>query len=519
MMRWFVLGMIVCVCSGVNAQNTTGDSVNRDINTSSMTDSVSSLFMQMIDDSYVYWSTSQKKGMNYTDSAFVDVSAAELPVCSDSLYLARIDSLHSAIQLSYNDIVRNHIELYTVKKRQQVATMLGLSEYYFPIFEEVLAANCMPLELKYLPVIESALNPVAKSRARACGLWQFMYPTGKMYKLEINSFIDERFDPVKSTESAVRFLGDLYNIYGDWILVIAAYNCGPGNVNKAIRRSGGKKNYWDIYYHLPRETRGYVPAFIAAMYAFNYYEQHKIYPVECTLPQLCDTIIVNDALHFEQICKNMDISMEELRDMNPQYFKDIIPAGFGKSYALRLPYNYIGTFIDNQDTIFAYNRKKYFDDSDRTANPNERFKRYARYGGTTGDRARLVYTVKSGDVPGSIAQQFNVRLTDLKYWNNLNRRMTIRVGQKLVIYVSEKKAAQYAHKATYGGKVSNKADAPKLETIDGEFIYYTVKRGENLWTIAKKYPGVSNKDIMKWNGISESKVKDIRPGQKLKIKI
>ena len=190
----------------------------------------------------------------------------------------------------------------------QVATMLGASEYYFPIFEEALAANCMPLELKYLPVIESALNPVARSRAGACGLWQFMYPTGKMYKLEINSFIDERFDPVKSTQAAVRYLNDLYSIYEDWILVIAAYNCGPGNVNKAIRRSGGKKNYWDIYYHLPKETRGYVPAFIAAIYAFNYSKEHNIYPIESTLPPICDTIVVEDALHFDQICKNMDIS-------------------------------------------------------------------------------------------------------------------------------------------------------------------------------------------------------------------
>lgn len=515
MIRWFMVAAALCASGLVGAQNTeNADSVQY---YQTLTDTVPYTFVRMLDECYTEWHRNMQN--EYVGSPFVRESGKEVPVFADSVYLLRIDSLNSAIQLSYNDIVRNFIEMYMVKKREQVAAMIGLSEYYFPIFEEALAARSLPLELKYLPVIESALNPVAKSRARACGLWQFMYPTGKMYKLEINSFIDERFDPVKSTDAAVHYLNDLYNIYEDWILVIAAYNCGPGNVNKAIRRSGGKKNYWDIYYHLPRETRGYVPAFIAAMYVFNYYRDHHISPVECPLPPLCDTILVNDALHFEQISKNMEISMEELRDMNPQYFKDIIPAGFGKEYVLKLPYNYVGGFIDNQDTIFAYNRKKYFDNSDRMANPNDRFRRYAHASSVSGDKVRLVYTVKSGDVPGAIAAKFHVPLNDLRYWNNLNRRMTIRVGQKLVVYVSNKKAAQYAQNAQYAGKVTNETDVPKVETIDGEFIYYTVKKGENLWTIAKKYPGVSNVDIMRWNGISESAVRDIKPGRKLKIKI
>lgn len=519
-MRWLILIAALALCGSVNARSEEEmkDSLFVE-QTLSMSDSVPGEFIQTIDEAYMRWNKELKGEMDYGDSAYIMESLGKVGLVSDSLYLLRLDSIHSAITLSYNDIVRNFIEMYVVKKRLQVATMLGLSEYYFPIFEEALAANGMPLELKYLPVIESALNPVARSRARACGLWQFMYYTGKQYKLEINSFVDERYDPVKATEAAVCFLKDLYAIYDDWILVIAAYNCGPGNVNKAIRRSGGKKNYWDIYYHLPRETRGYVPAFIAAMYAFHYADAHHIYPLECNLPPLCDTLMVNDALHFDQVCKNMDISADELRDINPQYYKDIIPAGFGKSYALKLPYNHVAAFIDNQDSIFAYNRKKYFDDSDRVANPNDRFRRYAHAASVSGDKARLVYTVRSGDVPGSIAAKFNVSLNDLKYWNNLNRRMTIRVGQKLVVYVSQKNATKYANKAKYTGKVNNETDAPKVETIDGEFIYYTVRRGENLWTIAKKYPGVSNQDIMRWNGISESKVKDLKPGQKLKIKI
>lgn len=519
-MRFLVLMAVVGLCGNVwarNAEDVKDSVVTQQVQ--KMTDSIPSDFLRTIDEAYMEWYKGVRGGLEYVDSAYMLSSTAQTLPVNDSVYLLRLDTLHSAINLSYNDIVRNFIEMYVVKKRMQVASMLGLSEYYFPIFEEALASNGLPLELKYLPVIESALNPVARSRARACGLWQFMYSTGKQYKLEINSYIDERYDPVRSTEAAVCFLKDLYAIYGDWILVIAAYNCGPGNVNKAIRRSGGKKNYWDIYYHLPRETRGYVPAFIAAMYAFNYAKEHNIYPLECNLPPLCDTLVVNDALHFDQLCKNMDISADELRDINPQYYKDIIPAGFGKSYILKLPYNYVSAFIDNQDSIFAYNRKKYFDDSDRMANPNDRFRRYAHAANVSGDKARLVYTVKSGDVPGTIAAKFNVSLTDLKYWNNLNRRMTIRVGQKLVVYVAQKNAAKYAQKAHYSGKVNNETDTPKVETIDGEFVYYTVKRGENLWTIARKYPGVSNRDIMRWNGISESKVKDLKPGQKLKIKI
>lgn len=522
MMRLGLLLLSCIVFKGVCGINVvTKDSiVEKDgvVTDRALTDSIPSSFVDKLNYYYTNWYLSKLDSAYYVDSLAIAENAKNVSPCCDSLYLARLDSIQSAVPLSFNDIVRNYIELYTVRKRFQVANMLGLSEYYFPIFEEALDAECMPLELKFLPVIESALNPRALSRAGACGLWQFMYSTGKMYKLDINSYVDERRDPVLATKAAVRYLNDLYGIYEDWILVIAAYNCGPGNVNKAIRRSGGKKNYWDIYYNLPKETRGYVPAFIAAAYVFNYYKEHGIYPLEPTLPRMCDSIMISDALHFEQIAAKLDLSVEELRDLNPQFRADVIPAGFGKSYALKIPYNHINDFIDNQDSIFACNRTKYFNDSDRTADPKNRIRVHAQALGQEG-RARMVYTVKSGDVPGAIAMKFNVRLADLKYWNNLNKRMTIRPGQKLVVYVPEKKVAQYKSNAAYSGKESNTAVAPKVETIDGEFVYYTVKRGENLWSIAKKYPGVSNRDIMKWNGISENQVKDIRPGQKLKIKI
>lgn len=522
MIRFFVLTVSVLACSGVWGMSTiTSDSLEQAAVVAApevIDDSIPQSFVDKLNYYYTAWFASRQDSVSYADSACIAANCKNVALCSDSLYLARLDSIQSAIPLSFNDIVRRYIEMYLVKKPFQVANMLGLSEYYFPLFEEALDAECMPLELKYVPVIESALNPRALSRAGACGLWQFMYSTGKMYKLEITSFVDERRDPVLSTKAAVRYLNDLYGIYEDWILVIAAYNCGPGNVNKAIRRSGGKKNYWDIYYNLPSETRGYVPAFIAANYVFHYYKEHGITPLEPSLPSMCDSIMIEDALHFEQIAAKLDLSVEQLRDLNPQFRADVIPAGFGKSYALRMPYSHINDFIDHQDSIFACNRSKYFNDSDRTADPKARIKVHAHTLGSEG-RARMVYTVKSGDVPGAIAMKFNVRLADLKYWNNLNKRLTIRPGQKLVLYVPEKKVAQYKNKAAYTGKVNNTASAPKVETIDGEFTYYTVRKGENLWSIAKKYPGVSNQDIMKWNGLSDRDVKGIQPGRKLKIKI
>lgn len=481
-------------------------------------DSIPQSYIDRIDENYKAWFAARRDTVAYADSAALAAAAARVAPCPDSLYLARMDSIRSGVPLSFNGIVKNYIELYTRKRSLQVASMLGLAEYYFPIFEQALDAAGMPLELKYLPVIESALNPRALSRAGACGLWQFMYSTGRMYKLEINSFVDERRDPVRSTQAAVQYLNDLYGIYGDWILVIAAYNCGPGNVNKAIRRSGGKRNYWDIYYYLPRETRGYVPAFIAVNYAFRYHKEHGIAPMPSTFPPLCDTLVIADGLHFEQIASQVDLSVEELRDLNPQYRADVIPAGYGKTYTLQLPYDYVGAFIDRQDTIFAHNRSRYFDDSHRTADPRSRIKVHAPDMGAEG-KARLLYTVREGDVPGAIALKFGVRLADLRYWNNLNKRMTIRVGQRLVVYVPEEKLAQYKSKAAYAGKVDNKAPVPREELAEGEYTLYTIKSGDNLWDIAKKYPGITNRDIMRWNGLSDADVKRLKPGQQLKIKI
>lgn len=441
---------------------------------------------------------------------------------NDSVYMSRFKQIPSPIVLSYNQIVKNYIELYVKKRRTQMEKMMGLSDYYFPIFEEILDKKDLPQELKYLPVIESGLNPKALSKAGASGLWQFMYRTGRMYKLEVNSFVDERRDPVKASHAAASFLKDLYEIYEDWHLVIAAYNCGPGNVNKAIRRSGGKRNYWDIYYHLPKETRGYVPAFIAVVYAFNFHKEHDLYPSENDFPVACDTLMIKESLHFDQISGILPISKEQLRSLNPQYRADILPGD--KAYPLRLPINLSSKFMDLQDAVFAYKKDKYFSSKDKLVDPGERYQKHAHV--TPKNKAKVNYTVKSGDAVGLIASWFKVRTSDLRYWNNIRGNL-IRTGQKLVVYVPKSKLSyyqdfnkmSYAEKQAQLGKtVSSKTHSPKRdeEKHDASYIYYTVQQGDNFWTIARKFPGVSNYDIMKLNHIEDAK--SLKVGQKLKIK-
>lgn len=353
----------------------------------------------------------------------------------DSIYIERLQQINSFIELNYNQVVKRFINAYTNKNKSQVEIMLGLSEYYFPFFEEILDRNNLPQELRMLPVIESALNPKAVSRVGATGLWQFMYGTGRMYKLTINSYVDERRDPIKSSEVAVKFLSDLYSIYNDWTLVIAAYNCGPGNVNKAIRRSGGKRNYWELYYYLPRETRGYVPAFIAATYAFNFYKEHGLTPRPINFPTTTDTIIVNKMLHLKQVSEVLDIPIEQLRDLNPQYKQDIIPGKF-KPYPLRIPLSYVGAFIDNEQAIYTHNDTVYFNPK-TTISPEQFKSSYQHY--VPSGSIKYIYKVKEGDVPGSVAQRFGVKVSQLKDWNNI-RRNIIRIGQKLTIYVPKEKA-------------------------------------------------------------------------------
>jgi membrane-bound lytic murein transglycosylase D len=275
------------------------------------------------------------------------------PVYSKEDYINRLLRLPTVMEMVYNEVVQKFIDRYSGRLRHSISYMLGASNFYIPIFEEALEAYQLPLELKYLPIIESALNPKAVSRVGASGLWQFMIGTGKQYGLQVNSLVDERRDPIKSSYAAARYLSDLYKIFGDWNLVIAAYNCGPENINKAIRRSNGNKDYWEIYPYLPKETRGYVPAFIAANYIMTYYSLHNICPMSTRLPAKTDTVMVNKNVHLEQVAEVIGINIDLLRSLNPMYRRDIIP-GATEPYALRLPLTEVGKFIDLQDSVYNY---------------------------------------------------------------------------------------------------------------------------------------------------------------------
>lgn len=422
----------------------------------------------------------------------------------DSVYIERIKRMNSFINLPYNEIVKNYIILYSEKMGARFENMLGLCSYYMPIFQETLNRYDLPEELKVMAIIESALNPLAVSRAGAKGMWQFMYGTARMYGLHIDSFVDERLDPVKSADAAARYMKDAYDIFGDWNLAIASYNCGAGNVNRAIRRSGGSREFWDIWPYLPRETRGYVPAFVGALYAMNYYKEHGLRPAAVDMPVHVDTFKINKMLHLKQVSELVGVPLEELKSLNPQYRHEIVP-GNDREYILRIPYNYTNAFIDCEDSLYRHKAEEYF---------NPATIKKIKDGG---DGERIVYRVKSGDYLGKIASRYRVSVNQIKRWNNLKSN-NIRVGQRLVIYRGGKvisSAPASTAKPAAQTKQTAAAPAQKATAVNtsAEYTTYTVKSGDSLYLIAKRYPGVSAQNIMDFNGIGSN----IKPGMTLKI--
>lgn len=352
------------------------------------------------------------------------------PEYSPEVYQARLQRLPTTMEMPYNNVVQTFIDRYSGRLRHAVSVMLGAANFYTPIFEEALEAYGLPLELKYLPVIESGLNPKATSRVGAGGLWQFMIGTGKQYGLEVNTLVDERRDPIKSSWAAAHYLSDLYKIFGDWSLVLAAYNCGPGNVNKAIHRSGGIKDFWQIYPYLPHETRGYVPAFIAANYIMNYYCEHNICPMITTLPSATDTIMVNRDVHFEQIAGVLGIEVGEIEMLNPQYRHQVVNGGT-KPSALRLKSNDILAFIDNQDSIYAYRADELLTKRNTVAvNENYSSSKRGRGKSSRNKRGGRSVTVRSGDTLSAIAKRNGTTVAKLRKLNGISGN-NIRAGKKI----------------------------------------------------------------------------------------
>lgn len=529
-----------------------------------------------------YYIKSNEKLLNerFPSSAFMPTSTTGSST-PDEVYRQRLNSIPSAVKLVYNSQVRNHIVYYLDRMNRSVGLMLGLSKYYFPIFEDILDSYGVPSELKYLVVIESAFRPKAVSKAGATGLWQFMYATGRTYDLRVNSIVDDRCDPIKSTIAAAKFLKNLYGIYGDWSLVLAAYNCGPGNVNKAMKRSG-KNDFWEIYDFLPKETRNYVPAYIAATYVMNFYQEHGIRPVELTRPLdlVTDTVVVNKDIYFGQIQDVMNISVEELKDLNPQYKMDYIP-GTQDKYSLRLPLKYVETFIEMEDSISNCNIEKY--------RPELAKKDDSLSSSTTTvmvDKT-IYHKVRKNENWSSIARRYGVSVSDLRKWNSKIKKNKLQKGTLIAVKTkvavakenviekdeaeksssfakdemleanssasqqelttSKQKADKINSKVSSNKKVevstkqsaqedkSKKQDTSSNEKQDTKKSNakqetnskakgkndtsktHTIKSGETISAIAKKY-NISEQKLMKLNGLNDQSVKKIRPGQKLKLK-
>ncbi|MBT8194940.1 MAG: LysM peptidoglycan-binding domain-containing protein [Bacteroidia bacterium] len=407
-----------------------------------------------------------------------------IPTFSDAEYQQKVNSIVSPIRIDYNPTIRNFIDVYAKHSREHTAKIIGLSDMYFPMIEELLDKEGLPLELKYLAIVESALNPNAVSRSGATGLWQFMYNTGRAYDLQIDSYVDERRDPYKSTLAAIEYFKDMYRKYGDWHLVIASYNCGPGNVNKAIRRSGGETDFWKIKNNLPRETRGYLPAFMAVTYLFNHLEDHNMYVIEAPFTYFeLDTIMLDKSVSFNKIAEEVDLPKDVVAYLNPSYKKGIIP-NTEHANKLVLPNEKIAVFEEKKSDIFSGNA-------------------YNEMATVTYQKKKIYHKVRSGENLSVIAYRNKCSVSDLKKWNGLSGT-NLRIGQSLLVY-------------TLVPVTSENVASVEVEEIDNnKYLYYTVQEGDTLWDIANRHNDVSVKELLQINNIYNSR--RLKPGTKIKIK-
>lgn len=395
--------------------------------------------------------------------------------------------------IEYNESLESVIGYFLKREKQGTERVMGLSKFYFPMFEATLDKHDVPLEMKYLALVESALNPRAKSRVGATGLWQFMYSTGKMYDLDVSSYVDERMDPVASTDAAAKYLKSLYTMFNDWDLALAAYNSGPGNVSKAIRRSGGETNYWKLRRYLPRETAGYVPSFQAMLYLYEYADEHGFQPERPKSTYFgTDTIKVKQLITLDQVAEVTQTDKEVLEFLNPSYKLGIIPFEKDKSYYIRLPYAKSGLFVANEDNIYGYAETQ-------IAKSEEPLPKNLKADD------KINYYVKSGDYLGRIAEKFGVGVSQIRSWNNL-RGNNLKIGQRLIIYPRNVNAVV---------QTESKPKQPSTKSSSSKSSeFYKVKPGDSLWTISKKYPDLSIEDLKSLNQLKSNQLK---PGMKLKV--
>lgn len=428
---------------------------------------------------------------------------------SDYEYKTKLKKLNSPIPLDYNEYVRNYIELYANRRPVLTSRVLGLSQLYFPMFEQVFDQQQLPLEFKYLAIVESALNPIAVSPAGATGIWQFMYQTGKMYDLKVNSMIDERRDPYKATQAACKYFKDMYEIYQDWLLVIAAYNCGARNVNKAILRSGGKTNFWQIKKYLPKETQGYVPAFIAVSYVMNYYADYNI---TVTPPAITffetDTIAITQHVSFESISSALNIPLQQLHYLNPVYKGNFIPVNEDSKF-LTLPSNKVSAFITNSDKIYGMA-------------DSEAEKSGLKYQYTTVEKKKT-YVVRKGETLTTVARKNDCMATDIKQWNKLKKN-AVYPGQKLTIYVTEVQKTLVASTIPSPNDSINPAAPDTTSTIaiavisEPKMALYEVQKNDTLYSISRKYPKMTIEQLKDLNKeVLGGNPNILRPGSKLKV--